>query len=370
MQQISIWEAESFYAPQDIIIVGAGFSGLWAAFHLKQKYPSKKITIVERGAMPEGASLRNAGFACFGCLTEILSDIETMGIANAMQTIQWRFEGLKTIRQHFNDSAINYYNTGGYELLQNDAPLEKINHINKLLYDITSATETFSINNELIEKFGFANTNHLIENKFEGSLHSGKLLSALMQKVIAMDVQLFFGTEIKSFEETNTGIKLQTQARQTFQSEQVIFCTNAYSKTLLPNLPIVPARGQVLVTEPIPNLKLKGIFHYDEGYYYFRNLNGCILLGGARNSSFETEYTLDAHTTLPIQQALENFLTQIILPGQKPAIAHRWAGIMAMGSEKTPIVKQLSQRSFCAVRLSGIGVALAPTIGKLLTEMI
>jgi hypothetical protein len=33
---------------------------------------------------------------------------------------------------------------------------------------------------------------------------------------------------------------------------------------------------------------------------------------------------------------------------------------MAMGAEKTPIVKQLSERQFCAVRLSGMGVALAP----------
>ncbi|MGC4234401.1 MAG: FAD-binding oxidoreductase, partial [Niabella sp.] len=70
LQQISIWEAETFYAPQDIIIVGAGFTGLWTAFYLKQKYPSKKITIIERGPVPAGASGRNAGFACFGSLTE------------------------------------------------------------------------------------------------------------------------------------------------------------------------------------------------------------------------------------------------------------------------------------------------------------
>jgi hypothetical protein len=43
---------------------------------------------------------------------------------------------------------------------------------------------------------------------------------------------------------------------------------------------------------------------------------------------------------------------------------------MAMGNEKTPIVKQLSERQFCAVRLSGMGVALAPKMGRVITTML
>ncbi|GAB3425759.1 NAD(P)/FAD-dependent oxidoreductase [Niabella aquatica] len=370
MQQISIWEAETFYAPQDIIIVGAGFTGLWTAFYLKQKYPSKKITIIERGPVPAGASGRNAGFACFGSFTEILSDIDTIGTDKALQLLNWRFEGLKTIRQHFNDSAIDYYNTGGYELLNKEASLEKLSAVNSLLYPVTSATETFILKNELIGQFGFANTRYLIENRFEGGLHPGKLLGALIQKLSGMDVQLMCGTELKSFEESSDDIKLQTTDKRTLHTQQLIFCTNAFSKSILPHIAVVPARGQVLLTAPVPDLKFKGVFHYDEGFYYFRNLNNRILLGGARNTAIATEYTLDAFTTLPIQQALEDFLSKFILPGQKPAIACRWAGIIAMGQEKTPILKQLTDRTFCAVRLGGMGVALAPAMGKLLAEMI
>lgn len=370
MQQLSIWEAETFYAPQDIIIVGAGFSGLWAALHLKQKYPSKKITIIERGATPAGASARNAGFACFGSVTEILSDIETMGVEKTLQLINWRFEGLKIIRQHFNDIDFDYYNTGGYELLTSNTPLEKLSYINGLLYNITNATETFVQKDELIDDFGFANISHVLENRFEGALHPGKLLNALLQKVISLNVQVMFGTELKGFDENNNGIMLQMSDKRMLSTQHLVFCTNAFSKSLLPDLAVVPARGQVLLTEPIPGLQLNGVFHFDEGFYYFRNLNDRILLGGARNTSIETEYTLDAFTTLPIQQALEDFLKKIILPGQHPAIQQRWAGIMAMGPDKSPIVKQLTDRTFCSMRLSGMGVALAPTLGKVLADMV
>lgn len=370
MQQISIWEAESFYTKQHIIVVGAGFTGMWVALFLKQKYPNKRISIVDRGAIPEGASIRNAGLACFGSLTEILSDIKAIGIDKTSELLRWRFEGLRTIRQYFNDSAFDYYNYGGYELLNTDQPLDQLSIINKLLYNITSSSDTFKLKNEFIEPFGFAHVKHLIENSFEGGLHPGKLLALLQQKLMALDVNILFGTEIKSYEDVNNELELLTTDGRSLKADQVVFCTNAFSKSLLPHLPIVPARGQVLVTAPIPELKIKGVFHYDEGYYYFRNVNGCILLGGARNTSFETEYTLESITTLPIQQALENLLTTVILPNQTPSIAYRWAGIMAMGTEKTPIIKQLTDRTFCAVRLSGMGVALAPTIGKILSDMI
>lgn len=370
MQQLSIWEAETFYAPQDIIIVGAGFSGLWAALHLKQKYPSKKITIIEKGATPAGASARNAGFACFGSLTEILSDIASMGAEKALQLISWRFEGLQTIRQHFNDIDFDYYNVGGYELLSTHEPLEKLDYVNGLLYDITRATETFVQKDECIEKFGLGSISHVLENRFEGALHPGKLLKALLQKVISMDVQVLFGTELKSFDENSDGVVLHTSDKRVMFTQQLVFCTNAFSKALLPDMPVVPARGQVLLTEPIPGLKLNGVFHFDEGFYYFRNLGDRILLGGARNTSIATEYTLDAFTTLPIQQALENFMRTTIAPGLRPRIQQRWAGIMAMGPDKSPITKKLSDRTFCSLRLSGMGVALAPTLGKVLAEMV
>ena len=43
---------------------------------------------------------------------------------------------------------------------------------------------------------------------------------------------------------------------------------------------------------------------------------------------------------------------------------------MAMGNEKSPIVEKISERQIAAVRLSGMGVALAPKIGELVCLMV
>ena len=124
-----------------------------------------------------------------------------------------------------------------------------------------------------------------------------------------------------------------------------------------------------MVTAPVKGLALKGTFHYDEGFYYFRNLGNRILLGGARNSALEEEATAEMITTGRIQQTLEQFLAEFILPGQSFTITDRWSGIMGMGTEKMPLIKEVSPQIFCAVRMSGMGVALAPVIGELVAGM-
>src|SRR6478735_6860175 len=112
---LSIWEKESFYSNPDVIIIGAGLSGLWSAFHLKKIKPSLSITIIERGLIPSGASTRNAGFACFGSLTELLHDVELMGADKMLQLVGMRHQGLQQIMRTFNPAETGFSLCGGYE---------------------------------------------------------------------------------------------------------------------------------------------------------------------------------------------------------------------------------------------------------------
>src|ERR1700676_872130 len=120
--------------------------------------------------------------------------------------------------------------------------------------------------------------------------------------------------DINHMEIQSDRIQLESNLPITLRAEQVLVCTNAFAKTLLPDLDILPARGQILLTEPIEGLKIKGAFHYDEGYYYFRNLNNRLLLGGARNKFISEEETFSIGTSEPVQEELERFLKEIVLP--------------------------------------------------------
>ncbi len=367
MAQLSVWEKESFFAPADIVIAGSGLVGLWSAYYLKKLAPSLSITIVERGLIPTGASTRNAGFACFGSLSELVSDATQMGLDQLLELVDMRYRGLKKIRKTFAAEDITYEKYGGYELITEgdlDQLRSSIDEFNRHLKKITGQQKTFRLKNEDIAQFGFSNIQYLVENRSEGQLHSGKLCQALLRLVQSMGVTILNNIGITGYEKVSDHLILHTQHPFPLIAQQLLVATNAFALQLLPQLDLIPARGQVIVTSPIDGLPFKGTFHFDKGFYYFRNLGDRVLLGGARNMAIEEETTTELETTGRIQHELERFLQETILPGRFYTIEHRWSGIMGMGSEKMPIIRAINDHVFCAVRMSGMGVALAPVVGE------
>jgi gamma-glutamylputrescine oxidase len=375
MLPVSIWESESFFSPRDFIVVGSGFTGLWSAYYLKKRFPEKSVLILERGLIPSGASSRNAGFACFGSFTELVSDTKKLGENAMLELTEMRFRGLEKIQKKFSSQQIDYENSGGFELISPeqfpdiDALRTRIDELNSQLKKITGKQKTFQLNDSKIKQFGLGGSHHLIENKLEGQLHAGKLLEALVQLVCSIGVSILTQVEVKKMVTQSNRVLLETNLPVTLSAGQLLICTNAFAKTLLPGLDVHPARGQILLTEPVEALKIKGAFHYDEGFYYFRNLGNRVLLGGARNKFLAEEETFSADVSEPVQHELERFLKEIILPDTSFRVSHRWSGTMAVGKEKKPIVRKITEHIFCAVRMSGMGVALAPQLGKQVADL-
>ena len=383
---ISVWEQSTYFAPKDLVIVGCGFVGLWTAYEAIQKNPKLNITILERGVIPSGASTRNAGFSCFGSVSELMYDVQLMGEAAMLETVKMRYDGLQRIQKVFKAKEIDYNQWGGYELFEgkksknssNDlydiSKLENdIAYLNKILAPVLKTPKKngkylpiYTNASKEIKKLGFQGIEALAFNQMEGQLNSAKLLLALQKAVQAKGVQILFSTEVKKFNSHKKGVTITTNLDAPLETKQFIICTNGFAKQLMPKLDVVPARGQVFVTEPIKNLKFKGCFHFDEGYYYFRNLGNRLLLGGARNADFKNEKTYSLDTSDTIQKVLEKFMMERILPkgSKKPKIELRWSGTMGMGKIKKPIIEQLQPNVYCAVRMSGMGVAIAPIVAQ------
>lgn len=155
-----------------------------------------------------------------------------------------------------------------------------------------------------------------------------------------------------------------------FKAKKLLFCTNAFANQLFPNLALKPGRGQVVITKTIDNLKLKGTFHYDKGYYYFRNVEDRVLLGGGRNLDFFTEETHQFGETALVQNNLIRLLKEVILPDTTFEIEQKWSGIMAFGPELYPIIEEVKPNIFCAVRCNGMGIAIGSQTGEEAGEMV
>lgn len=372
--ELSFWERESLLQ-FDVIIVGSGIVGLSTACSLLEKKADLRVAILERGLLPTGASTRNAGFACFGSVTELLEDLKTSSEKEVIDLVKARYEGLLKLRKRLGDEAIGLENNGGYELVLEDIEMldKKIEDINKLLLPVFGEN-TFSLKDELINEFGFEGVKHLIYTPFESSIDTGKMMMSLQKKASSLGAIIITGCEVTSFKEREKTVSVSVfdsfrKADITFSATKLILCTNAFTKTLLPELDINPGRGIVIITKPIEGLKLKGNFHFNQGYFYFRNVGNRILFGGGRNLFFNEEATVDFTVNSKIMAVLHSYLEEIILPNQPYRIDMEWTGIMAFGETKNPIIKQISERIICGVRMGGMGVALGTETGERIAEL-
>lgn len=369
IEQLSFWEKETYFSNIDFLIIGAGIVGLSTAIELRDKYPDAKIVVLERGYLSTGASSKNAGFACFGSPTELLSDLEITSEQEVINLIQRRVSGLEILLSRLGDK-IDYIPSGSVELFTKQElsnyskSINKIDYLNHIVNKAINKTDVFR---NIENTFGFSNVSGLIENRLEGQIDTGKMIASLTQLAHKQKCLILNGFKVTNWHEDE--IVTVTTNYGEIEAKELIVCTNGLSHLLPLNEDVQPARAQVLITEPIQNLNWTGTFHYNEGYYYFRNVNNRVLIGGARNIAFDEECTTEFNTTKKIEDALLELLREVILPNREFKIEHKWSGIMGVGKNRNPIVKKISKHTKVGIKLGGMGVALGSLIGKELAAL-
>lgn len=357
------------------MVVGAGIVGLFSALFYKRRHPSHQVLVLERGPYPSGASMKNAGFACFGSPSELLSDMAKEGQDAALLRVEERWRGLLELRRELGDTAIGFEPSGGNEVYRFNDPLytsvrEGFDALNQALHPIFGTT-AFHWDNSAIGRFGFKGVEHLCRTDLEGPMDTGRMMTALLGKVLAEGVLFRPSTDVTSVEGSTHGVRISLRSGEPLEADQLLMATNGYTAAVMPELDVVPARGQVLLTSPIPGLRLRGTYHLDEGFYYFRDQQGGVLLGGGRHLDLAGETTQEEGVTGPIQQALEDLLRTMILPDTPFTIAQRWSGIMGFGTNtKAPIIKRTSERVAVAVRLGGMGVAIGIRVARKAVDLL
>lgn len=369
--QLSYWEKENWFTSVDFTIVGSGIVGLFTALRLREKFPSAKILVLEKGALPQGASTKNAGFACFGSMSELLHDLKNHTEEEVIQLVKKRILGLELLRKTIGDAVLDFKLFGGYELFLNHHEslyqdcIARIPFINQILKPLFKS----DVFDKSYNRFDFKQIHeYLIFNPFEGQLNTGNMMQAMLKLAHSQNILILNQQKVLNFSEHGSGVSVQLDDF-IFDTQQLFWATNGFASELTKGA-VKAARAQVLITKPIEKLHIQGTFHVDEGYYYFRNVGNRLLLGGGRNLDFEGETTADFGTTDLIQNSLESMLKNVILPNQPFEIEHRWSGIMGVGNHKSPIVKSLSNRVHCGVRMGGMGVAIGSLIGQELADLI
>lgn len=368
----SYWEKAYWFDKVDYCIVGAGYVGLLTSIFLAQKYPSKQIMLVDSHPVPQGASTKNAGFACFGSVGELCDDLNHTSHNDLVELVRMRYEGLELLLQTIPPNEYDYLACGGQEVFVSRYEFEKvvssIDRANALMEQATGMAEVFAI--VPLDMTTSRMHGDVIENKYEGQLNPVKLLKALIAKARSLGVQIHTGFQVSRWEKREENKwNLIFKNGLSVQSSELILATNAFSQQILPALDVTPKRNQVLISAPLDIKGFRGTFHYDRGYVYFRNVGlDRLLIGGARNLDSEGESTSQFGPNEKIVSHLTDFVRKYLFESFVPEKS--WSGIIATGQSKFPIIRKSDSGAYLAVRLGGMGVATASQVATRLVTLL
>ncbi len=361
---LSYWEQAAFLGDPHTVVVGGGITGLNAALQTRRRDPNRDVLLIERGAFPAGASTRNAGFACFGSAGEIQVDLTCMTRAEVSALVGQRWRGLQLLRETCGDAALHYEDTGSLELFEDHATFEAVAQDLPALNALVESTigcacfEVVQTPLQHTSSFPWA-----IRNTLEGAIHTGAMMARLTQLARDAGVRIVTGIEVQHLA---TGTVELPGA--TLHPKHILVATNAFARGLL-EVEVTPVRNQVWITHPIPGLPIRGTFHMDQGYVYFRNVGNRLLLGGFRHKFTEAETTDQFGINQELEAHLKAFAAQHLLPGIPHTWDRGWSGILGVGNQKTPVLKQVLPGVFAGVRLGGMGVAIGAELGCRLAEL-
>ena len=371
IDNLSYWEKSTYLENIDFLIIGSGIVGLSTAIFLKKKNKNYKVLVIDRGYLPTGASTKNAGFTCFGSPTELFDDIQNMNELTVWDTFSNRYMGLNTLFELVQKDKIAYRECKSWDIISskknNDITKDFIEYINQKAYEITGVKEIYHEDKLISSKFGFEEINTSYCNKLEGAIHTGKMIQELYKKAILNDVNVLFGMNAEKLDHSAQENVIETQFGE-IKAKNIIIATNGFAKKWIKD-DILPARAQVIITNEIPDLKVNGTFHYEKGYYYFRNVGNRVLLGGGRNLDFKGETTEEFGSSEQIHLKLRELLKNVILPKHTYEIQDSWSGIMGVGKSKSPIIKKINNNTAIGVRMGGMGVAIGAQVGKKLADL-
>jgi glycine/D-amino acid oxidase-like deaminating enzyme len=358
MPALSYWLAEPHEPLPDVrldgapevAVVGGGITGCSCALALAEA--GVQVRLFEAREIAGGASGRNGGFALRGGSAPFPVLAQSIGRERAADLWRWTEGELVELAALAGDA---FRPTGSFRLAADEEERDELREEYDGLLAAGLAVEwRDELDPSLAGRYPAA-----IFHPPDGVLQPARLVRRLARRAAEA------GVEIREY--ARVGSAAETGA------EAVVVATDGYPSGLLGELEglIVPTRGQVIATEPIPE-KLFEVPHYGRhGFdYWHQASDGRIVAGGFRDVSFLTEFTADDEVTPVVQDALERFVEAHV--GRPLRVDYRWAGIFGMVFDFLPVVGPVPGEDglWVAGGYSGHGNVLGFACGRLAARVV
>ena len=333
----------------EVAVVGAGVTGCSCALTLAER--GARVRVYEAREVAGGASGRNGGFALRGAAQPYDDVRSSLGPERARALMELTERTLDRMEELAGDA---FRRVGSLRLAWDEAERDALRREHDALRADGFAVEWIDEPAEPLDRLYLG----AILHPDDGALFPARWVRRLARRAAEA------GADVRENE---------TVRVDELDADVVVAAGDGFTASLLPELaPLVTAtRGQVLVTEPLAELRYERPHYARDGYDYWHQLpDGRLVIGGHRDAAFEEEATEVMETTELVQGRIEGLVEQLV--GHRPGITHRWAGIWGTTPDLRPLVGRVPGRddTWVAGGYSGHGNVLGLACGDLLARAV
>jgi gamma-glutamylputrescine oxidase len=330
-------------------VIGGGVTGCSCALTLAER--GVHVRLHEASEIAGGASGRNGGFALRGATLPYDRARTALGREPARRLMALTERSLDRMERLGGDS---FRRVGSLRLAADDAEREELRREHDALLEDGFAVEWVDDFQPPLDTL----YRGAIHHPPDGAIHPARWVRRLAAHAAAAGADVRENDPV-TVDDIDAGV--------------VVVAGDGYTAALLPELrdAVRPTRGQVLVTEPLPQLRYNRPHYARQGYDYWQQLpDRRLVVGGCRDAALTGEETDVLETTELIQERLDLLVERLI--GFRPAVTNRWAGIWGTTPDLMPLVGQVPGRDdvWIAGGYSGHGNALGLACGDLVAQAI
>ncbi|NVK26166.1 MAG: FAD-dependent oxidoreductase [Gammaproteobacteria bacterium] len=324
----------------ELLIVGGGFTGLWAAVQAKENTPEKVVTLIEANSIAIGASGR-PGAILSTSLVHGMTNAERLFKSEMAQLEQFGKQNLDAIRD-----TIEKYNidcdvewTGELTVAVGKNGVADIQSEYKLYREFGHDAELLDAQTIQQEIHSPLFKGGLWSKKRSGIINPAKLAWGLKQLALKLGVNIYEHTPMEESKKIPNGIKVTTPSA-VIHASKVLLATNAFTK-YKPKISkrVAAIRDRIVMTEPLTEQQLKalgwknrqGIYDTRTQLNYMRlTKDNRVLFGGRLGYFFDnnTDPSYDKTASPYVKLVNTLYATLPALDGIK--ISHAWSGPIAL----------------------------------------
>jgi len=364
----------------DVAIVGGGYCGLWAAYHLKQAQPSLDVAVLESDVVGYGASGRNGGFVMSLVSRSLAALRAEYGVEEGRAAHEAVVQAIDAIGRFCSEHGV-------------DCEYEK----NGLLTVSTAAWQDESIREDVraAQEMGIEDVRFVDGEELRGMVHSptyrcafeerscaivnpAKLAWAIAHVAREQGVTIYERTEVKAVRQTATGVEVRTP-RGVLRADKAVLATNAYS-VHFPEIArwVIPIYTYIVLTEPLTPSQWEaigwagrhGIEDRMGGFHYYRpTMDGRIAWGGETypyRSAVNPRFDHDKRVFADLRASL----VKTFPPLAGIRFTHEWGGPVGITARFVPTFGTVQGgRIHYGVGYCGHGVAPTYVGGEILRDL-